>query len=139
MKLAYPVLIAKQQNDYLVYVPDMELYTEGKSPADAIAMARDAIGLKGIDLEDEHIAFPAPSTYEESQQKAKEEADDFDYSSGICTLVDVDFTEYRKKLNHLSIKKNCTIPYWLSVEADKAGLNYSRLLQDAIRRELHEA
>ena len=31
-----------------------------------------------------------------------------------------------------AVKKNCTIPYWMSVEADKAGINYSRVLQDAI-------
>ena len=42
-------------NDFLVYVPDMEIYTEGKDFADAIEMARDAIVLKGIDLEDDGI------------------------------------------------------------------------------------
>ena len=48
------------------------------------------------------------------------------------TLVDVDFTEYRKRVDNKAVKKNCTIPYWMSVEADKAGINYSRVLQDAI-------
>ena len=46
MKEAYPVLIKQCGKDYLVYVPDLELYTEGKSMADAMEMARDAIGLK---------------------------------------------------------------------------------------------
>ena len=49
MKGAYPVLIKEYGSDYLVYVPDMEIYTEGKSVADAMEMARDAIGLKGMD------------------------------------------------------------------------------------------
>ena len=31
MKEAYPVLIKQCGKDYLVYVPDLELYTEGKS------------------------------------------------------------------------------------------------------------
>ena len=98
MKGAYPVLIKEYGSDYLVYVPDMEIYTEGKSVADAMEMARDAIGLKGMDyLED-----------------------------------DVDFEEYKKRMQNRAVKKNCTIPYWMSVEADKAGINYSRVLQEAL-------
>ena len=50
----------------------------------------------------------------------------------IFTLVDVDFSEYRKRVDNKAVKKNCTIPYWMSVEADKAGVNYSRVLQDAL-------
>ena len=52
MKQAYPVFIAEHGKDFLVYVPDMDIYTEGKSMVDAMEMARDAIGLKGIDMED---------------------------------------------------------------------------------------
>ena len=44
----------------------------------------------------------------------------------------MDFSEYRKKVDNKAVKKNCTIPYWMSVEADKIGVNYSRVLQDAL-------
>ena len=50
---AYPVLIKECGNDFLVFVPDLEIYTEGDSFPDAIVMARDAIGLKLMDLEDD--------------------------------------------------------------------------------------
>lgn len=53
-------------------------------------------------------------------------------SEDIVTLVDVNFIEYRKKVDNKAVKKNCTIPYWLSVEAEKAGINYSKVLQEAI-------
>lgn len=52
----------------------------------------------------------------------------------IVTLVDVDFAEYRKRVDQRAVKKNCTIPYWMSVEADKAGINYSRVLQEALSK-----
>lgn len=42
------------------HVPDMDIYTEGRSLANAIEMARDAIGLKGIDLEDDKKELPIP-------------------------------------------------------------------------------
>ena len=132
MKVVYPVFIAEHKNDYLVYVPDMDIYTEGKNLADAIEMARDAIGLKGIDLEDDKKELPTPSSHEDAMKKAKENADVFDYSKGILTLVDVDFAEYRKRVDNRAVKKNCTIPYWLSVEAEKVGINYSRILQEAL-------
>ena len=139
MKLAYPVYIAKNGRDYLVYVPDMDIYTEGKSHADAIAMARDAISLTGINIEDNKDIIPKPSDYEEAGKKTRANADDedFKYSAGICTLVDVDFDAYRKKQANRAVKKNCTIPYWMSVESDRAGINYSHVLQDALKEKLN--
>ncbi len=111
MKGVYPVFITPHNDLYLVYVPDLDIYTEGTNLGDAMEMARDAIGLKGIDLEDDGQALPAPSSYEGARKKAREEADaDFDYSSGMLTMIDVDFLEYRKKHDNRMVKKNCTIP-----------------------------
>ena len=132
MKGVYPVFIALNKEDYLVYVPDLDIYTEGKSMADAIYMARDAIGLKGIDYEDDGKELPEASGYDEAIKKAKADIEIFDYSTGILTMVDVDFTEYRKKHDNRMVKKNCTIPYYLNVEAEKLGINFSKLLQDAL-------
>ena len=120
-KGAYPVILKKTGNEYYVEIPDFDTSTQGKDLVDAIEMARDAIGVMGISYEDKGIAIPEPNTIS------------FSMSDGdIVTLVDVDFTEYRRKINNKAIKKNCTIPYWLSVEADKAGVNYSRVLQEAL-------
>ncbi len=137
MKGAYPTFIKQVGEDFLAYVPDWEIYTEGNSFVDVIEMVRDAIGLSGIDREDDKIDFPNASTYENALKKARMDADDdIDFSTGIQTLVDVDFFEYRKRHENKSVKKNCTIPYWLSVEAEKANINYSKLLQEAIMSRL---
>lgn len=87
MKLTYPILIAQSEDDYLVYIPDMDIYTEGGSMADAMEMARDAIGLKGIDMEDEGIQIPQPSDYETALCIAGKDTEEFDYTSGVLTLV----------------------------------------------------
>lgn len=120
-KMAYPIVISKENDGYYVEIPDFGIATQGDNIADAMAMARDAIGLMGIDMEDDGDDLPVPYSVE---AQAKE--------SDIVTLVDVDFAEYRKRVDNRAVKKNCTIPYWMSVEADKAGINYSRVLQDAI-------
>lgn len=137
MQEAYPVFIKQYKKEYLVYVPDMGIYTEGKSIADAMAMARDAIGLKGIDLEDEKVMLPVPSDEKQARAKVLSDADEtFDYSDGYYTLVDVDFTEYRRKMDNRAVKKNCTIPYRLCIQAEKAGVNFSKLLQEALQQYL---
>ena len=51
-------------------------------------------------------------------------------------MVDIDFSEYRKRHNNRMVKKNCTIPYYLNVEAEKEGINFSKLLQEALQKKL---
>lgn len=121
-KGAYPIVISKENDGtYFVSIPDFNTFTQGMDIADSMEMARDAIGLIGIDLEDEGKSIPEPNSVKYSKEKGD-----------IVTLVDVDFYEYRKKVDNKAVKKNCTIPYWLNVEAEKAGVNFSHVLQDAL-------
>ena len=136
-KIAYPSFIKRENDDYLVFVPDLEIYTEGISLADAIDMARDAIGLKGISLEDDNQVLPQPSSSEQAIAKAVKDADeDFDYSSGLLTYVDVDFSEYRLRHDNRMVRRNVTLPCWLNYAADKAQLNVSKVLQEALKETL---
>lgn len=140
-KKVYPVFIVETAShsecDFLVYVPDMDLYTEGKDFEDAIEMARDVIGLHGISLEDNSIEFPKTSTQTEALLKAKNNTEIFDYSLGILTFVDINFSEYRRKNDMKTVRRNVTLPSWLNYEADKAGINVSRVLQEALIQTLN--
>lgn len=51
-------------------------------------------------------------------------------------MVDIDFLEYKKKHDNRMVKKNCTIPYYLNDMAEKEGINFSRVLQDALQEKL---
>ena len=53
MKAVYPVFFTKTDQIILVEVPDLEILTEGKDMNDAFEMARDAMELKCVVLEDE--------------------------------------------------------------------------------------
>lgn len=132
MKQAYPTFIALRGSDYLVYVPDLGIYTEGRSVTDAIDMARDAIGLKGINLEDDGIVMSEPSDYQDAISKAKADTEDFDYTNGILTMVDVDFAEYRRKMDNKMVRRNVSLPNWLNVEAERLNLNVSKVLQESL-------
>lgn len=124
--LVYPVILSTNGDGYFVTVPDFNINTEGKDVADAIAMARDAIGLNALQLEDDGKAAPEPYS-----QHYQVQDDD------MLTLVDVDMADYRKKYDNRTVRKNCTIPYRLNAEAEKAGINFSQLLQEALKQKLY--
>lgn len=128
MRKAYPIVLTQGKEYIVVYVPDFNINTQGKDIPDAIEMARDAIGLMGIDMEDEGEALPETTAFTTVQKEASGDA--------IVSLVDVDFTEYRRKNDLRTVKKNCTIPSWLSFEAERAGINFSAVLQAALKKEL---
>lgn len=102
MRQVYPTFIIdtgeKNAHPFLVCVPDLEILTEGDNFADAIQMARDAIGLTGISMEDNKEEIPLPSTAEDALKLVEKNRDSIDFTKGLLTYVDVDFTEYRKKL-----------------------------------------
>lgn len=127
MKKVYPVILSQGKEFIVAYIPDFNINTQGKDMADAIEMARDAIGIMGIDMEDEGEMLPQSTGLSEIKTESKDD---------VITLVDVDFAEYRRKNDMRAVKKNCTIPSWLNFEAEKAGVNFSAVLQAALKKEL---
>ena len=127
MKAAYPIIMSKGESHIVVFVPDFGINTQGENYADAMEMARDAIGLMGIDMEDEKEVIPNPTALSEV---VKEVGD-------VVTLVDVDFAEYRRRNDMRTVRRNVSLPSWLNAEAEKAGINVSAVLQSALKAELH--
>lgn len=136
MKSVYPVIFTQlddKKETVLVEIPDWSIMTEGYGMADAMYMARDAIGLKGIKYEDDGRDIPEPSdlrALDVSKGTFAGEGESF------VSLVDVDFTEYRRRADNKSVRRNVTIPSWLNQEAEKAHINVSRVLQEALMAKL---
>ena len=128
MKAAYPIIMSKGKSNIVVFVPDFNINTQGIDYADAMEMARDAIGLMGIDMEDDKETIPEPSEIN-SIIKAQE--------TDIITLVDVDFDEYRRKNDMRTVRRNVSLPSWLDSAAKAADINVSALLANALKKELN--
>lgn len=134
MKNVYPVFFTKTDTVVLVEVPDLEILTEGTDMSDAMEMARDAIELKCVSMEDDGTEIPLPS-----------EINDLNVNNGIfaeegatvISFVDIDSGEYRRKIDTKTVRKNVTIPGWLNYEAEHAGINVSRVLQEALMNVLN--
>lgn len=127
MKKAYPIVLTPaEEGGFVVYIPDFNINTQGEDEAEAMDMARDAIAMTGCYWEDEKRAIPSPSSISSIVTEGNQ----------FKTLVDVDFDNYRKRNENRSVRKNCTIPSWLNDEAEKAGINFSATLQEALKAQL---
>lgn len=129
MKAVYPVLFTETKDAILIEVPDLEILTEGKDINDAMEMARDAIGITGISLEDNKEEIPIPSNLEDIKIPDGTFAEE---GRTIVSLVDIDFLEYRRKVDTKTVRRNVALPSWLNYEAEHAGINVSRVLQEAL-------
>ena len=140
MKVAYPVIFTDVGTNILIEVPDLGILTEsneeGKpkgSMADAITMARDAIGISCIQAEDERkeVAQPSKMTDIDISKGAF-----YEDGTGIVSLVDVDLAAYRRMLDNKTVRRNVTLPNWLNQEAEKSHINVSKVLQEALMARL---
>ena len=134
MKKVYPVIFTQTKTAVLIEIPDMEILTEGTDLENAIEMARDAIGLKGITIQDEGIELPSASRLEDIDIRKGTFAEE---GKGIVSLVDIDFNVYRRKMDNKTVRRNVTLPNWLNQEAEAANINVSKVLQDALMQKLN--
>lgn len=140
MRVAYPVIFTETDTNILIEVPDLDILTEANderqekgSMADAMMMARDAIGIACIDAEDNGNIVEKPSLLSSVDINKGTFAA---AGEGIVSLVDVDLTEYRRKMDNKTVRRNVTLPNWLNREAEKAQINVSRVLQEALMAKL---
>lgn len=126
MKAVYPIILTPAENGYVVSIPSLCLNTEGDTIPDAIAMARDAIGLWGLAEEDAGRQIPAGSASIPACEPNE-----------VATLVDIDFAAYRQANDMRAVRKNCTIPSWLNEAAEAAHLNFSSALAAGLKQQLN--
>lgn len=97
--------------------------TFGDSIQNAYLMAQDAMGLYLDNLTN----FPKP-TLDISKIILQE--------NQFVSFVSINMDEYRKKFNNKSIKKTLTIPEWLNYLSEKNNINFSQVLQEALKERL---
>ena len=122
MKYYYPAVFVKDDDKIGVSFPDIPgCFTFGDDMADALFMAEDAASMMIASFEDDGDPIPASSDIATIK------------TDGIVSLVPVDTDEWRRKFDNKAVKKTLTIPSWLNRKAEKAGVNFSQVLQDALK------
>ena len=125
MTKVYPVILTPDEHGYFVTVPDLDINTQGSDLAQAIYMARDAIGLWGICEQDDGRIIPEPSTVTPPHGKHE-----------IVSWVDINFDSYRRANDMTYERTNITLPRHLKNLANEAGLNLSQELQFRLKEVL---
>ena len=126
MKYVYPALFKKEKEKYLVSVPDLKgCHTFGDSLPDAIEMAEDAIAMWLCLAEDNKEDIPEASAFDVVQT-----------NGGFVNLILADTAEYRRTNDNKAVKKTLSIPSWLNKKAEIEGVNFSQVLQDALKAKL---
>lgn len=126
-KYAYPAVFTAENNSYSVSFPDVEgCLTFGETIPEAIEMAEDALCLMLYDLEEEDSEIPKPSDAKELKVESNE----------FVTMIACDTVEYRKFYDNKAVKKTLTVPNWMNTLAEKAGINFSQVLQEALTQKL---
>jgi predicted RNase H-like HicB family nuclease len=128
MKYTYTAIFTPEKNGlYSVSFPDLQgCCTSGDDMADAVYMAQDVLCLTLYDLEQDKKNIPAPSKPQDIILTGEQ----------FMSVVAVDTETYRRYYENKSIKKTLTIPMWLNERAERANVNFSGVLQDALKLHL---
>lgn len=127
MKYAYPAIFTKEEKGYSVLFPDLDgCYTCGDDMNDALYMASDVLAFTLFDYEKSGKIIPTPSDYTDIKIKANE----------FVNYIACDTIEYQKRNNNKSVKKTLSIPEWLNSAALENNINFSQVLQDALKKNL---
>lgn len=127
----YPACFYKEkEGNYSVIFPVLGIATCGDTIDEAMEMAIDCLA---------GYLYDAKIAKEEVPKPPKMEDIDIDeeYETAFVNMVTVDVDEYAKK--HFEVQKTLTIPLWLNDLAVKEGVNFSQVLQKALKEQLHIA
>ncbi|MEG1470240.1 MAG: type II toxin-antitoxin system HicB family antitoxin [Anaerovoracaceae bacterium] len=127
-KYFYIALFHKsEEGGFWVSFPDLpECLTEGDNMSDAYSMAIDAFGLAITDRlkNGEEIPFSTP-------------IDDLSVMENeYPVIVEFDMLDYKKRTASLAVKKTLSIPGWMNEAAMEQGINFSSVLQEALKERL---
>lgn len=61
MNVFYPFVLIPDKRGYTVYIPDFDVYTQGKDLGEAVRMSKDVINLSITDLKEDGKPVPTPN------------------------------------------------------------------------------
>lgn len=125
----YPVVVEQAENNYSMYFPDFSgTAILVDDITDGIREAKDMLAFRILELEEKSVEIPTPSNPENIELH--------DTTDRII-FIDVYMPPYRNESVNKAVTKNCTLPRWLRDAGEEAGLNFSQLLQTAIKEALN--
>ncbi len=124
----YPAIFKRGKGKSItVSFPDLECKTKGKNDSVALVAARECLGRFLCDLEEAGKKLPKPTALHDVNVSENETA----------VLIDVFMPSIRAAHITRSVSRSVTLPAYLNALALENKINFSRVLQDALRKELN--
>jgi len=119
--LTYPAIFTLENNQYWVEFIDLKgCFSSGATLPEAMEKSKEAMGLFLEDLEN----FPSCTT---DIKNIKLE------DNQLISFVSIDLEEHKRKYTNKSVKKTLSIPAWLNTIAERENVNFSQILQAALK------
>lgn len=136
----YPACFFHDEHGYSVIFPDLNwLSTCGETLEEAMSMAIDCLAGYLHTCQEDGDTIPAPSKLSDIDPAsiARELDPDSTADESFVNMVSVDVPVYAKQHFEKSVRKSLTIPAWLNTAALEQNINFSQVLQDALKAQLH--
>ena len=131
----YPAVVTKEDGVYYIGLVDFDRLEDGNinyyatysEDLEKVSTAiRESLALYLADLLDMKKEFPEPSKLEDIKLKENQ----------FIQVISVDPVYEAAKVTNVLKKKTVNIPAWLDIVAQEKKINFSQLLQKALKKEL---
>ena len=131
----YPAIVTKEDGVYYVGLVDFDRLEDGNinyyatysEDLEKVSTAiRESLALYLADLLDMRKEFPEPAKLEDIKLKENQ----------FIQVISVDPVYEAAKVTNVLKKKTVNIPAWLDIVAQEKKINFSQLLQKALKKEL---
>ena len=113
-----------EKKGYCIIFPDLPgCITEGDDMEEALHNAKEALELHLYGMEEDGDEIPSPTSPEKMELPA----------GSFTSLIEVWMPVIRDEMGNKAIKKTLTIPKWLNDIAEKEKVNFSHVLQSALK------
>ena len=122
---SYVALFTYEEDGIIIKFPDLPgCYpcADKDDTEEALKNAKEALGLHIFGMEQDGEELPSPSNITQIIIEKDQ----------VPVLINVFMPSFRERINNKFVKKTLSIPSWLAAKADEAGVNCSRIFQNAL-------
>lgn len=127
-RYVFPAIFTYEPGQEIAVVfPDLDVATSGANDNDALLSARELLGcvIYGMEEDGEEIPLPTPLS-------------DIKLADNECVaLIDVYMPSIRMAKVNRSVNRTVTLPAWLNAAALERNINFSQVLQDALKAQMN--
>jgi predicted RNase H-like HicB family nuclease len=124
----YPAIFHYTNDGISISYPDLNgCISCADNDENAMKNAQETLALHIYNLEEYTDKIPTPTHIKDIKLSNNE----------VLVLVEVYMPIWRERIKNKTVKKTLTIPSWLNIQAERENINFSQVLQEALKEKLN--